>query len=123
MFHSPLPSREREEASEGAARAALQGLGLLSLETGGNSGRKGRGRGKRGKGRGSEEENKYQPWAQYSGQQEVVHVEHLERKSVEKGTNKGFAGTDQMDIRYRSMGQQQQQQVSTKPAQQQQGNN
>eukprot|EP00092_Neocalanus_flemingeri_P006262 GFUD01006736.1.p1 GENE.GFUD01006736.1~~GFUD01006736.1.p1 ORF type:complete len:1636 (+),score=540.21 GFUD01006736.1:158-5065(+) len=114
MFHSPLPSRDREEASEGAARAALEGMGLLPLERS-NSGSKGRGRGKRGRGRGSEQENKYQPWAQYSGQEEVVHVQQVERRKQEKGNNQVKAGTDQMDIRFRNNGEKPQQQQQQPP--------
>jgi len=98
MFHSPLPSRDREEASEGAARAALEGMGLLPVERS-DGGSKGRGR--RGRGRGTEQENKYQPWAMYSGQEEVDQGQHGERRKHEKGNNQVRAGTDQMDIRYR----------------------
>jgi len=115
MFHSPLPSREREEASEGAARAALEGMGLLPVERS-SSGSKGRGKGKRGRGRGSDQENKYQPWAQYSGQEEVVQAQQVEKRKQEKGNNQGRAGTDQMDIRFRNKEGQQQQQATVKPA-------
>jgi len=107
MFHTPQPGKDREEASEGAARAALEGMGLLPQEGGG--GVRGRGRGRRGRGRGGDNENKYQPWAQYTaGQEEVVEVQKRERKQ-EKGNNQAKAGTDQMDIRYRNKGEEQKQ--------------
>merc|ERR1719186_1954908 len=116
MFHSPLPSREREEASEGAAKAAQEGMGLLPAERS-SSDCKGRGKGKRGRGRGSDQENKYQPWAQYGGQEEVVQAQQVEKRKQEKGNNQERAGTDQMDIRFRNKeGQQQQQQATVKPA-------
>ena len=117
MFHTPIPCRDREEASEGSARAALESMGLLPVERGSSVG-KGRGRGRRGKGRGADQENKYQPWAQYSGQEEVVQVQHVEKKKHEKGNNQARAGTEQMDIRFRNTGenQKQQQHANVQPA-------
>ena len=117
MFHSALPCRDREEASEGAARAALEGMGLLLVEgvVGKGSGQ-GR-RGGRGRGRETDLENKYQPWAQFSGQVEVEQMQHVGKKKQEKGNNQVKAGTDQMDIRFRNKEKQNQMQaVIGKPA-------
>ena len=115
MFHTLIHCRDREEASEGAARVALEAMRLLTVERGISVG-KGRGRGRRGKGRGADQENNYQPWFQYSGQE--VQVQHMEKKRQEKGNNQARAGTEQMDIRYRNTGenQKQQQQSTVKPA-------
>ena len=114
MFHTPQPCKDREEASEGAARAALEGMGLLPQ--GGGSGVKGRGRGRRGRGRGGDHENRFQPWAQYtSGQEDQVQVQHREKKQ-EKGNNQARAGTDQMDIRYRNKEGEHKQASNVKPA-------
>jgi len=114
MFHTPQPCKDREEASEGAARAALVGMGLLPQA--GGSGVKGRGRGRRGRGRGGDHENKFQPWAQYTaGQEEQVPVQHREKKQ-ERGQSQAMAGTDQMDIRYRNKEGEQRQSSNVKPA-------
>jgi len=120
MFHSPVPCNDREEASEGAARVALEGMGLLPTKRG--SGVKGRGgRAGRGRGRGSgEHENKYQPWAHYSGGYEQEErnqfpAQHRTKKQ-EKSSIDARAGTDQMDIRYRDKEGDYKKQASLKPA-------
>ena len=89
MYHSPHPCGDKEQASEIAARVALESLGILP--GGHNVGNNRRGRG-RGHHRGRDNPNQYQPWAKYSG-----HYPSVRQKS----DNRELAGTDQMDIRYR----------------------
>ena len=96
MYHSPHPCGDKEQASETAARVALESLGILpGVNNVGNvtrDNRRGRGRGHRGRGRDGDNPNQYQPWAEYSG-----HYAAVRRKS----DNRELAGTEQMDIRYR----------------------
>ena len=97
MFHTPLPCKDREGASEGAARSALEGMGLLPVEGG-------RGQGRRGRGKGRDHENKQQQ-------------QHVEMQKQEQGTSQAGAGTDQMDRGLRNKGEKQkQQQANIKPA-------
>merc|ERR1712025_652854 len=93
-------------------------MGLLPQKRG--SGVKGRGgRGGRGRG-GGEHENKYQPWAHYSGgneQEEKSQFHPQQRaKKQEKSSIDARAGTDQMDIRYRNKEGDHKKQASSKPA-------
>ena len=95
MYHSPHPCGDKEQASEIAARVALESLGLLpgGQKVGNRDHRRGRGRGHRGhRGRDGDNPNQYQPWAEYSGHYPAVR---------QRTDNRQLAGTDQMDIRYR----------------------
>jgi len=113
MYHSPNACRDREEASEGAARAAMEGMGLLPAEKVFNSGGRGRGRGRGRRGRVNNNgmENVFQPWAKYSPQDNVPVQQQPERRKEPRSYH-DRSGTDQMDIRYRNNGEKQKSQMT-----------
>ena len=91
MHHSPHPCGDKDAASETAARAALESLGLIPCGAPVVSRRGGGHRGHRDHGHA----NRHQPWvAEYSGQYPAPRVQRSDN-------NVGLAGTEQMDIRYR----------------------
>ena len=93
MHHSPQPCGDKDAASETAARAALESLGIIPGSVDVPVSRRG-GRGHRGK-RDNVHVNRHQPWvAEYSGQYPAPRVQRSDN-------NAGLAGTEQMDIRYR----------------------
>jgi len=102
MHHSPFPMKNIEDASESAARVALEVMGLLPIA---KENYRGKGRGRRGKGRGPQPENKYQFWATYDESANVESYHPQEKKEkVHKNSrlaHQQMAGTEQMDIRYR----------------------